>query len=32
MARVARYGILISDNNNIGQGSPKARALKKLGL
>jgi len=30
MARVARYGVLISDNNNIGQGSPKARTLKKL--
>ena len=29
MARVARYGVLISDNNNIGQGSPKARTLKK---
>jgi ubiquinone/menaquinone biosynthesis C-methylase UbiE len=30
MARVARYGVLISDNINIGQGSPKARTLKKL--
>jgi ubiquinone/menaquinone biosynthesis C-methylase UbiE len=30
MARVARYGVLISDNNNIGQGSPKARMLKKF--
>ena len=29
MVRVARYGVLISDNNNnIGQGSPKARTLK----
>ena len=30
MARVARYGVLISDNNNIGEGSPKAWTLKKL--
>jgi len=30
MARLARYGVLISDTNNIGQGSPRARMLKKL--
>jgi ubiquinone/menaquinone biosynthesis C-methylase UbiE len=30
MARVARYGVLISDTNNIGQGSPWARKLKSL--
>jgi ubiquinone/menaquinone biosynthesis C-methylase UbiE len=30
MARVARYGVLISDTNNIGQGSPRTRKLKKL--
>jgi ubiquinone/menaquinone biosynthesis C-methylase UbiE len=30
MARVARYGVLISDTNNIGQGSPRTRTLKKL--
>ena len=30
MARLVRYGVLISDNNNIGKGSPKARTLKKL--
>ncbi len=29
MTRVARYGVLISDTNNIGQGSPLARKLKK---
>ena len=28
MARVARYGVLISDTNNIGQGSPRTRTLK----
>lgn len=33
MARVARYGMLISYTNNIGQGSPRTRKLiKKLGL
>jgi ubiquinone/menaquinone biosynthesis C-methylase UbiE len=30
MARVSRYGVLISDTNNIGQGSPRTRKLKKL--
>ena len=30
MARVARYGVLISDTTNIGQGSPRTRRLKKL--
>jgi ubiquinone/menaquinone biosynthesis C-methylase UbiE len=30
MVRVARYGVLISDTNNIGQGSPRARTFKKL--
>jgi ubiquinone/menaquinone biosynthesis C-methylase UbiE len=30
MARVARNGVLISNNNNIGQGSPNARTLKKF--
>ena len=30
MARVARYGVLISDTNNIGQGSAWARKIKKL--
>lgn len=30
MVRVARYGVLISDTNNIGQGSPLGRKLKKL--
>ena len=30
LVMLARYGLLISDNNNIGQGSPKARTLKKL--
>jgi ubiquinone/menaquinone biosynthesis C-methylase UbiE len=36
MARVARHGVLISDTNDIGQGSPRTRTLKmlikKLGL
>jgi ubiquinone/menaquinone biosynthesis C-methylase UbiE len=30
MARVARFGVLISDTNNIGQGSPPGRKLKKM--
>jgi ubiquinone/menaquinone biosynthesis C-methylase UbiE len=30
MVRVARYGVLISDSNNIGQGSSRARNLKKI--
>lgn len=30
MARVAHYGVLISDTNNIGQGSPRSRNLKKM--
>jgi ubiquinone/menaquinone biosynthesis C-methylase UbiE len=30
MARVARYGVLISDTNNIGQGSQLIRKLKKV--
>jgi ubiquinone/menaquinone biosynthesis C-methylase UbiE len=30
MARVARFGVLISDTNNIGQGTPRTRQLKKL--
>ncbi len=30
MARVARYGVLISDTNNILQGRPRTRKLKKL--
>ena len=30
MVRVARYGVLISDTNNIGQGSPRTRSFKKL--
>ena len=30
MVRVSRYGVLISDTNNIGQGSPRTRKLKKL--
>ncbi len=30
MVRVARYGVLISDTNNIGQGSPRTKTLKKL--
>jgi hypothetical protein len=29
MVRVARYGVLISDTNNIGQGSHLGRKLKK---
>ncbi len=28
MVRVARVGVLISDSNNMGQGSAAARALK----
>ena len=30
MVRVSRHGILISDTNNIGQGSPLARKIKKM--
>jgi hypothetical protein len=29
MARIARIGVLISDTNNIGEGSPHTRKLKK---